>query len=406
MSKKIGRRELLKRAATTASAGVLGTTFGANKAHAALSQLAANETQVKVPRKELGSTGIEIPVLVMGCSQKFDPVYDKTLHRAFQKGIDYLDTAQVYANGMSHKTLAPFIQQVGRENLWITSKVALPGKVSTPEKYTTNIDKMLPTLGVDHLDMFFMHNVTEMRQLDAEFIEMAADLKKRGIINHFGFSCHMGNVVDLMNKAAELGSDHIDAVMFRYNFTKYGDLELNNAIDACKNAGIGLIAMKTQASVPDDQEEVKQFRSEKFSLAQAKLKAVWADDRIDAAVSEMTNVQHVAENTEAAISTDKLAMREYMQLNQFAARSASQRCQGCNEICESRIDGDLQVADTLRFLMYAECYGNPERARELYAGLQPGERYFDGVDLRNATAACPQGIDIAKRLDDARRILA
>jgi len=135
------------------------------------------------------------------------------------------------------------------------------GKRATPKAYMSNIDKMMPVLGVDYLDMFFMHAVNNLDSLEPDFLRMGDALKKSGKAKYFGFSCHHGNVVELMNKAASIGSDAINAIMFRYNFSKYGDLELNKAIDACANAGIGLIAMKTQASVPDDEKMVKKFKS-------------------------------------------------------------------------------------------------------------------------------------------------
>ena len=60
------------------------------------------------------------------------------------------------------------------------------------------------------------------------------------------------------------------------------------------------------------------------------------------------------------------------------------------------------MARPLRYLMYHECYGETARARERYARLSPEQRAFDGVDFSAATAACPQGIDIAARLRVAR----
>ena len=400
----MNRRELFRRTVAVAGAGALGTALGLRKATAETPTPPA-ASAASVPRKQLGMTGDSIPILLMGCSQRFDPSYDRSLHRAFGAGVTYLDTAQQYANGQSHKTLAPFIKQVDRENLWITSKVFRNGKTTTPEEYQTNLEDMLPDLEVDALDMFFMHGVNQLRQLDSEFIKMGETIKAKGLARHFGFSCHMGNVVELMNKAATIGAPGIDAIMFRYSFSKYGDLELNKAMDACRDAGIGLIAMKTQSSVPEDREEVGRFQSENFTLGQAKLKAVWADDRIDAAVSEMTNTQQIAENTAAAISTEPLAMREFMQLNQYANRTAASRCQGCDEICESRVDGDTRIADTLRYLMYYECYGNMDEAKRLYRSLAPAEQNL-AHDFSDAAKACPQGIDIARRLGDAARVLA
>jgi len=388
------RRDFMKGAmASGAGLGALGLGSSA----------AAAEAPTKVPRKKLGTTGMEVPIILMGCSDRFDPKYDKRLHRAFARGVDYLDTAQIYANGQSHKTLAPFLQQVGRENIWVTSKVALKGTRATPENFTSNMDKCLEDLETDYLNMFFMHMIDDLRMLDPEFIKMGDTMKKSGKTKLFGFSCHDGNVVPLMNKAAEVGG--IDAIMFRFNFRQYGDLELNKAIDNCKKAGIGLIAMKTQASVPEDKEEVVKFVSKDFTLGQAKLKSVWADDRIDCAVSGMKNIEQVMENTDAAMSPVQLSMNEFTQMNRLAALTAPYYCAGCNHICEAKVDGKLRIADALRYLMYHESYSDPETARMLYSALSADERDFEHVDLAEATRACPQDIQIEARLSQAKRML-
>ncbi len=360
----------------------------------------------KIPRRKLGKTGADTPILIMGCCQTLDATYDKRLHRAYNLGVDHIDTAQMYAEGQSHKTLAPFMKQVGdRKKLFITSKVFQKGEDGTPEGFKTNLDLCLNDLETDYLDTYLMHIVQSPRLLEPEFIKMGDDLKKAGKIRFFGFSCHHGDSIPtLMNKAAAVGG--IDVVMFRYSFRECGDLELNKAMDACYKAGIGLIAIKTLASVPDDQEQVKQFQSKNFTLIQAKLKTVWADERIAGIASQMGNVQHVLENAAAAISPVKLSMEEYMQLHRFAGNSAHQHCKGCAGICEACVDSPLRIADTLRYLMYAECYQQRDMARALYAELSEKERHFDTVDLTRAAQACPQGIPLAKRLAQARELLA
>ncbi len=401
---EFGRRDLLKRAAVLgAGLGLSGGAAHARESDRALQIAQATNT---VPRKPLGSTGADIPIVVLGCSQKFDPTYDKVLHGAFKEGVNYLDAAQAYAGGQCHKSIAAFIEQVGRKNLWITSKVMLSGKTCTPDMYATRLEQsILPDSKIDSIEMFFMHSVDELRQLDPEFIKMGDDLKKRGLIKYFGFSCHRGNVVDLMNKAAELGSDAINCIQFRYNFSMYGDADLNKAIDACKKAGIGLIAMKTQASVPQDSTKVQEFQSKQFNLAQAKIKAVWADDRIDALSSEMTNTQQIRENTDAAKTLAQLSMQDFHELNRYAAQTAQYRCNGCSHLCEPHAGG-IAIAETLRYLMYAECYGKVGRARELYQSLSDTERAFHRADLSAAAKACPQKIDIARRLADAKVMLS
>jgi len=366
----------------------------------------------KVPRKTLGSTGEKIPILVLGCAQKFDPKYDKILHRAYKEGVDYLDTAHVYADGWSHKTIVPFLEQIGgRENVWITSKFpakvpnapfqAEPGSV---DHFTKGLDVCLQELQTDHLDLFFMHALDDPKYLEPEYLKMADAMRKSKKTRFFGFSCHGGHVLDLLNKAPKVGG--IDAIMFRDSFAKYGDLDLNKAIDACKKAGIGLIAMKTQDSVPKDQAEVVKFESRNFSLGQAKLKSVWADERIDAAVSHMDNTKVLKENIAAAKSPVQISMNEFNQLQQIATATAAFSCHGCEQLCEPHVAGDTKIADTLRFLMYHESYGEAEKAKTLYSRLSPSQRRIDGVDFSRAAAACPRGIDIAARMKVAREKLA
>lgn len=400
---QFGRRDLFKRAAVVGAG--LGFAGGAASARETDAVRVAQQVNT-VPRKQLGTTGAEIPIIVLGCSQKFDASYDRVLHGAFKEGVNYLDAAQAYAGGQCHKSIAAFIEQVGRQNLWITSKVMLSGKTATPDMYATRLEQsILPDSRIDSVEMFFMHSVDEERQLEPEFIKMGDDLKKRGLIKYFGFSCHRGNVVELMNKAASLGAPAIDCIQFRYNFSMYGDVELNKAIDACKKAGIGLIAMKTQASVPQDSEKVAEFQSKQFNLAQAKIKAVWADDRIDALSSEMTNTQQIRENTDAAKTLAQLSMQDFHELNRYAAQTASMRCNGCSHLCEPHAGG-VAIAETLRYLMYAECYGKVGRARELYQSMTEMERGFETADLAAAARVCPQKIDIARRLHDAKMMLA
>jgi predicted aldo/keto reductase-like oxidoreductase len=403
-SNGMDRRDFMKGAMLGgAGLGMAGAAQAAVPGSMSLAQAEAAPPVQKVPRKQLGNTGMTVPILLMGGSQTFDPKYDKMLHRAHSMGVDYIDTAELYAGGESHITIAPFLQQIGRKNVWITSKVALKGSKATPENYKKRIDNCLSSLQTDYLDMFFMHMIDDLEQLEPDFIKMGEDIKKSGKAKLFGFSCHDGNVARLIDKAAKVGG--IDAIMFRYNFRQYGDLELNNAMDAAKKAGIGLIAMKTQSSVPDDLEKVVEFQSKSFTLAQAKLKSVWADERIDAAVSGISNLQILQENATAAMSPEKLTMNEFHQLNKLARLTRSYHCMGCKHICETKVAGELKIADALRYLMYADSYHDPETARLLYNALSPAERNFEGVDLSAATAACPQGIQIEARLRQAREML-
>ena len=386
------RRSFLKRAAASVAALSASELAFVRAAQAA---------ETSMPLKPLGTTGVEIPILGLGTSQSLDPVYDKVLHGCFNNGVTAFDTALSYGHGASHAAIATFIEQMGeRERLFITSKSG-SGSV---DGLSRGIDQALEELKTDYLDLYFMHGVNDEDLLEPEYLKLGETLRASGKTRFFGFSCHDGNVVELMNKAAKVGG--IDAILFRYNFRRYGDRELNLAMDNCKQAGIGLIAMKTMGSVPKDLEQVVEFKSDDFSLPQAKLKSVWADERIDSVVSEMDSVKVARENIAAARSEKPLAAADLMKLNRLAALTANYACNGCNHLCENAIGSDTAIADQLRYLMYYECYDKPARAKELFKALPVARRQFSETDICRATEVCPQGIDIASRLRDAHRQLA
>lgn len=389
-----GRRSFLKTAAIAAS------TVGAASAG---SQTAAAKTASAnaIPLRVLGKTGVKVPVIHVGTSIDVDTEYDKILHYTWREGAKMYDTAMRYGWGRSHKAMNTFLTQVkDRKSMWITSKTPS----SSTEAIRADLDTCLKDIGTDYLDAYFMHGLRKMNMLDKEYLALGDEMRKSGKTRFFGFSCHDGNVVDLMNKAAKVGG--IDMILFRYNFRRYGDMDLNRAIDACHKAGIGLMAMKTQGSVPASIEGVKQFTSKNFTLGQAKLKSVWADERIATAVSEMNTVQRAKENITAAKAGAELTAQEVHQLNQLAAQTAHYHCQGCDNICERASNHQLAIADSMRFLMYYESYGKQERARELYQELPEERRLYDEDILHAASKVCPQGIDIVKRYKNANELLA
>ncbi|MEZ5584888.1 MAG: aldo/keto reductase [Candidatus Competibacteraceae bacterium] len=394
MSTNTDRRRFLKSAAVSAAA------LGAGDVSLAATTLAAGDDK-PMPQRVLGRTGVQIPILHLGTSQRLDPTYDKVMHRCFGSGVTMFDTALSYGWGSSHQAIATFIGQMGdRKKLWLTSKSGS----GSPGGLVKAIDEALTELNTDYLDLYLMHGINRVSMLEKAYLDAGEQLRKSGKTRFFGFSCHGGNVVELMNKAAEVGG--IDAILFRYNFRRYGDRELNVAIDRCHKAGIGLLAMKTMGSVPADIEKVVDFRSQNFTLGQAKLKSVWADERIASVVSEMDSVRLARENITAAKSEVSLNAEELHQLNRLAALTANYACNGCSHLCEAAISGQTAIADQLRYLAYYECYGKTERAQELYREIPVTGRQFSEGELRQAAAVCPQGIDIAARVKQAQRVLA
>ena len=99
-------------------------------------------------------------------------------------------------------------------------------------------------------------------------------------------------------------------------------------------------------------------------------------------------------------------MNEFNQLQRLATATAAFSCHGCSQICEPHVPGETKIADTLRFLMYHESYGEEDKARTLFNRMTPEQRRIRSIDFTRAAAACPRGIDIAARMMLARETLA
>jgi uncharacterized protein len=66
----------------------------------------------------------------------------------------------------------------------------------------------------------------------------------------------------------------------------------------------------------------------------------------------------------------------------------------------------VPVSEVMRCLMYHRYYGEPELARQTFAGLSPKIRQrLTAVDFSQAEQACPQGLAIAALMRQAREML-
>lgn len=389
-AKDLSRRRLLTYGATVPIATAFGTAT--NTAGAAPAQ---------VPRRVLGKTGQSIPILLVGGGAGFKGGVDPRISLALRHGANYIDTARKYAGGASERNAGSALAKLkARDNTWITSKTPQWSAAGLKQDVTFS----LTALQTDRIDLYFLHGLDQLGPLnDKELIKAAEQLKRDKKIRFFGFSCHGGNVAELLHAAAQ--RPFVDAVMFRYSFRDYGDKELNRAIDAAHQAGVGLIAMKTQGSESGFRAAWTKFeQTGKWNKHQAVLKAVWADQRITAAVSHMETTAQMRENLAAALDGKPLGHRETEALQRYAELTRPYACQGCEHLCNPHVQAPVRIGTTLRCLMYHDSYGDHEKARRVFSELPPEAQRLEGVDFSAASRVCPHGIDVETQMQRAREL--
>ena len=374
------------------------TIAGAAATGAALSPAAAAVDAAAgkgLPTGTLGKTGEKVCVLSAGTAFNLTPI---TLRAFDNEGITYIDTAQSYNNGNSEKAVGDWFEKSDkRKQSFVVTKCGN----HEPVAWTAALSGSLESLKTDYVDLYFLHNLGDPARLDDDLKAAQERLKKEGKIRFFGFSSHHKNMIDVLEAAPAAG--YVDAIMFKYSFRDFGNERLRKAIDGCHAAGIGLIAMKTQGGRSPDPAPPAWAG---YNRHQAALKSMWEDERITAICSEMSNIQQVRENADAARKGPRMGWLERQELQEYAGATSHLYCQGCGNVCESRVEADTAVADILRFRMYHDDYGKRRDARRLFGELPAAQRQIADVDFAAAEAACPYGLAIGDMLRDAQTKLA
>jgi len=116
----------------------------------------------------------------------------KAIDTAYDSGINYIDSADIYGGGDSEKVFGQALKQtnVKREDLYIQSKGGIiPGKQYdfSKQHLIDAVNGSLKRLGVDYLDSFLLHRPDPL--MDPDEVGAAFDeLQRTGKVRHFGVS--------------------------------------------------------------------------------------------------------------------------------------------------------------------------------------------------------------------------
>ena len=359
-----------------------------------------------VATRPFGKTGVNVSILSLG--GMFDIASNQLLMKqALNWGVTYWDTADCYQRG-SERGIGKFFSRRpdAREKIFLVSK----SDARDPDGMTRLLDRSLDRLKTDYIDLYFVHAVSDIDELDDRTKAWAEEAKSAGKIRFFGFSTHR-NMEECMLKAAQLG--WIDGIMMTYNYRLMHSDDMQRAVDACVEAGIGLTAMKTQGggqlhSTSDTEQNLAGSLVQKgYSDAQARLKAVWDNPQIACICSEMPNTSILMANAAAAMNKTSLSATDRKLLFQYAHETRSDYCAGCSRFCSEALGRAVPINRVMRCLMYYHAYQDPALAHSTFQTLPPETRaHLKRMDFRKAENACPRDLPIGKLVREAADLLA
>ena len=351
----------------------------------------------KLTYRTLGKTGLKPTSVAFGCMITSD---QSVIEKAADLGINYFDTARGYSNGNNERMVGAALKSK-RKDVIISTKTMS----RTKEEALQHIDTSLKELGTDYVDIWHLHMKNSPADLSDGLLEAQQIAKKAGKVRFLGVSTH--SMPQLLPGVLEK-KPHFDVILTMYNFASNPDL--TTAIETATKEGLGVIAMKVMSGGmgmggygAGRGRGGAPAAPRKEGSALAALKWVLKNQSVSTTIPSITNMDQLDENmkalTEPFTSSDEkiLAAR----LNEIRPLY----CRTCGS-CSGKCPHAVPVADVLRYLSYAEGYGEFQLAREHFLALPSEIRNVRCADCSTCVIQCPNGVRIADRLRTAQELLA
>ena len=366
--------------------------------------------------------GNRLSVLGFGClrfPQKLGRIdleeTEREIRLAVDSGINYFDTAYIY--GGSEAALGEILEKNGlRDQIKIATKLPhylIRNRIGIEKLFTEELKR----LRTDHVDYYLMHMLNDVEtweRLKALGIEdWIAEKKKSGTIGQIGFSYH-GNT-EMFCKIVD--AYDWDFCQIQYNYLDEHTQAGRTGLRYAHSKGLPLIIMeplrggKLVQRLPEKAKQAFAAYPEQRSPAEWGLRWLWDQPEVTVVLSGMNSEAMVRENVRAANAAQAgvLSAQErevYAAAVEAIREQTAVGCTGCGycQPCPKGVD----IPGI--FAIYNRWYGEDKSGAR--------KEYLKCTTLRrNATAAsncvgcgkcerhCPQGIEIRKELQNARKAL-
>jgi aryl-alcohol dehydrogenase-like predicted oxidoreductase len=220
------------------------------------SQSAAFHTAVKspyaalmnssLPKRTLGHTGLELPILSFGASSlgaefrsvTLDEVF-ASVHTALECGMTFIDTSPFYGRGMSEVLLGLALRGVPRDRYTICTKLGrydLAHFDFSARRVAESVDVSLHRLGCGYLDIVLCHDIefVPMQQIVDETLPALRKAREQGKVRFVGFSGYPMKIFRFI-----LDQTPVDCVLSYNQYTLQNTRFADEIVPYLKARGVG-----------------------------------------------------------------------------------------------------------------------------------------------------------------------
>lgn len=366
--------------------------------------------------KTHGKTGIKLSAVGFGGmrfdTRQSDDVNAQLLRYAYDKGINYFDTAPGYCQDKSETIfgLAVKAMPAQRESFFISTK-GMPTEFDTAAKAVKAVEKSLKKLQTDWIDFYHIWCLREPSQYELAMrsggqYEGLLRCKEKGLIRHIVASSHMqGQKIRVILEEGKVEGIllGINILNFPYRWT---------AVEAAHQMGYGVVAMNPLAGgiIPQHADKLAFLAGPDETPTEAALRFCISCPQITVTLNGFTTREHIDMACAVADTSQPFTDEDLERLRKRIGTNMDQLCTGCG-YCLKECPKKIPVAAYMQY--YNEKLMGVRTEAELIKGMKGQMEWgfladrpaqaADCIKCKRCEEACTQHLNIIERLAELAR---
>ncbi|MCL1863360.1 MAG: aldo/keto reductase [Defluviitaleaceae bacterium] len=371
---------------------------------------------------EFGKTGIKMSALGFGAMRLpmrgegdkieiNDDLAIPMMHRAFELGVNYIDTAPYYCEKLSEAAVGRALRSWKGNKIYVSTKNPIENE--SADDWLKRLETSLKNLDLPSIDFYHFWGINlqgfkSWEKLQNGPLQAAERAKNEGLIKHISFSYHDS----AENLRYIIDSGRFESVLIQYNLL---DRSNEENIAYAKEKGLGTVIMGPvgggKLGAPSD--IIRGLLKEKpASTAEMAMRFVLANPTVDIALSGMSTLAHVEENAKISSRGGSLDDTEIAQVKKMMDENkklAQLYCTSC-DYCKP-CPKDINIPHLFGLMNNHRVYELTEHSVASYNNVIRGKEWVKSASPADCTKCgvceekCPQKLPIIKQLEETHMTL-